>query len=42
MQFINEGEMPYYNTFSGAVAAAQSKAEDEGYTIDDDDWWSKV
>lgn len=32
----------YHDTFSSAVQLAKQKAEDKGYIVDEDDWFSKV
>jgi len=32
----------YFDTFSEAVQSARKKAEDDGYTIDEDDWFHEV
>lgn len=41
---LNEGNdyTVYHNTYSSAVQAAEKWAENRGYTIDEDDWSTKI
>ena len=35
-------ESIYHETFSSAVQHARRKAEERGFQIDEDDWWTQV